>query len=134
MTPLAKDPVMLITGTRKGIGRSLAEYYVGTGFHVVGCSREQSDFAHENYDHFGLDVADEAAVVDMFAEVRRKYGRLDVLLNNAGIASMNWSRQKKRNLLPRASRVTVATDWQVTRCRCGSSSCRSGSTANGLRK
>jgi 3-oxoacyl-[acyl-carrier protein] reductase len=89
MTPLAKGPVMLITGTRKGIGRSLAEYYVGTGFHVVGCSREQSDFAHDNYDHFSLDVADEAAVVEMFAEVRREYGRLDVLLNNAGIASMN---------------------------------------------
>jgi 3-oxoacyl-[acyl-carrier protein] reductase len=81
--------VMLITGTRKGIGRYLAEYYLERDWIVAGCSRGDSDLAHPDYVHFELDVADEAAVRRMTAEVSRRYGRLDVLLNNAGIASMN---------------------------------------------
>ncbi len=81
--------VMLITGTRKGIGRYLAEYYVEMGYQVVGCSRKPIDFQLDNYEHFCLDIADEPAVKKMFFELRKKYKRLDILINNAGIASMN---------------------------------------------
>jgi 3-oxoacyl-[acyl-carrier protein] reductase len=80
---------MLITGTRKGIGRFLAEYYVERGYRVAGCSRTASDFSHPNYRHYEVDVCDEKAVVGMFADVRKAFGGLDVLVNNAGIASMN---------------------------------------------
>ncbi len=81
--------VMIITGTRKGIGRYLAEYYTGKGYSVVGCSRSEMDKEIAGYEHHCLDVADEQAVQQMVNEVRKKYGRIDVLLNNAGIASMN---------------------------------------------
>jgi len=81
--------VMLITGTRKGIGRDLAEHYLERGWVVVGCSRGDSDLQHERYLHFNADVSDEAAVKPIIAAIRLKYGRLDALINNAGIASMN---------------------------------------------
>lgn len=81
--------VIAITGTRKGIGRFLAEQYLDRGWTVVGCSRDSSDLSHERYTHYELDVADEKAVSSMMQDVRRKQGRLDALLNNAGIASMN---------------------------------------------
>ena len=84
-------PVTLITGTRKGIGRYLAEHYVAQGHCVIGCSRGPQDFSHADYRHFQLDVADEDAVLAMFADIRRRHGRLNVLINNAGIASMNHS-------------------------------------------
>ena len=80
---------MLITGTRKGIGRFLAEYYVDCGFSVVGCSREKSDFSHSRYRHFEADVTDDRAMTHMFGEIRKEFGGLDILINNAGIASMN---------------------------------------------
>jgi 3-oxoacyl-[acyl-carrier protein] reductase len=81
--------VMVITGTRKGIGRYLAEYYAAQGFTVYGCSRGQLDGEIANYTHFCLDVASETDVREMLREVRQRSRRLDVLVNNAGIASMN---------------------------------------------
>ena len=83
--------VMLITGTRKGIGKYLAEYYVEKGFIVIGCSRGNIDFELDNYQHFGLNVCDEKEVKKMFGQIRKTYGRIDILINNAGVASMNHS-------------------------------------------
>lgn len=86
----AAPGVMLITGTRKGIGRFLAERYLERGWTVVGCSREApEDPSPPNYEHFLVDVADEAAVVKMVGAVRERLGPIEVLINNAGIASMN---------------------------------------------
>ncbi len=83
------EPVTLITGCRKGIGRFLAEHYVAQGHLVFGCSRKPSDFQAPNYRHFCLDVANESEVRPLFSAIRKHTGRLDHLINNAGIASMN---------------------------------------------
>ncbi len=83
------DRVMLITGTRKGIGEHLARRYVERGYRVVGCSRKPADYELDGYRHVCLDVTDESAVKACFGMIRKTYGRLDVLVNNAGIASMN---------------------------------------------
>ena len=81
--------VMIITGTRKGIGRRLAERYLSRGCVVAGCSRQAADGMPAGYEHYELDVADETAVQAMVTDVVKKHGRLDALINNAGIASMN---------------------------------------------
>jgi len=83
--------VTLITGARKGIGRHLAQHYLAAGHVVVGCSRDASDLEHEHYRHFQADVADEKAVKPIFHHLLKVHGRLDHLVNNAGIASMNHS-------------------------------------------
>lgn len=83
------SPVTLITGTRKGIGRFLAEHYVQLGHQVLGCSRTQPDWHLDNYVHYELDVTDEGDVRRMFGDIRKRYGYLDNLVNNAGIAAMN---------------------------------------------
>lgn len=81
--------MFVITGTRKGIGRELALRYLAQGNLVAGCSRGESTIDHPSYSHYSLDVAEEREVVNMVLETRKRYGRIDVLLNNAGIASMN---------------------------------------------
>jgi 3-oxoacyl-[acyl-carrier protein] reductase len=82
--------VLLITGTRKGIGRHLVDHYLAKGYLVAGCSREPLEGdAPPNYHHYIADVADEKAVVAMVRSVQRKFGGVSVLVNNAGIASMN---------------------------------------------
>jgi 3-oxoacyl-[acyl-carrier protein] reductase len=81
--------VVLITGTRKGMGRYLAEHFVRRGAMVEGCSRTMPEWELENYTHHCLDVADETQVKAMFSSIRKRHGRLDILINNAGVASMN---------------------------------------------
>lgn len=81
--------VVIITGTSKGIGRYLASHYLEAGWHVAGCSRGESSIQHERYHHTSLDVGDEKAVAAMVRETQAGMGRVDALLNNAGIASMN---------------------------------------------
>ena len=81
--------VIVITGTSKGIGLELAKYYLQKGDMVVGCARSHNDIKDKNYRHFVLDVSDERAVVDMIREVKTEFNKIDILINNAGIASMN---------------------------------------------
>jgi 3-oxoacyl-[acyl-carrier protein] reductase len=81
--------IIIITGTRKGIGKELALYYLDNNDIVIGCSRGDSSIDNSNYRHFSLDVSDEKAVVSMIRSVKKEFGKIDVLLNNAGIASMN---------------------------------------------
>ena len=83
------DRIIIITGTRKGIGRYLAEQYLQEGDIVYGCSRRICDIEHPNYHHTRLDVSDEAEVVSFVRNVYKNHKRIDVLINNAGCASMN---------------------------------------------
>lgn len=80
---------ILITGSRKGIGRFLTEKYIDRGFTVIGCSRGDTDYKHDRYTHYSCDVSDESAVIRMVRSAGKKHGGIDVLINNAGIASMN---------------------------------------------
>jgi len=86
---MAKTLTILITGTRKGIGRHLVNYYRKKNYRVIGCSRGAVDYEFENYEHYKLDVSNERSVKKMFMSIRKKYRRLDILINNAGLASMN---------------------------------------------
>ena len=103
-------PVTLITGTRKGIGLHLAEHYCDRGHVVYGCSRKASGFARDNYIHVEADVTDEASARRLFSRIRKEQGRLDNLINNAGIAAMNHS------LLTPLSTVRAVLETNVIGC------------------
>lgn len=85
-----KEKTILITGNRKGIGRYLSEYYLKKGYNVVGCSRSESDLLHKNYIHYLCDVKVESEVKSIVREIK-KNGGVDILINNAGKASLNHS-------------------------------------------
>ena len=104
---MTNTKVMLITGTRKGIGRFLAEHYLAQGWQVFGCSRGAADLEHEQYTHFELDVANEAMVVSMMRKLAKSAKRLDVLINNAGIASMNHALLTPKSTMSRIFETNV---------------------------
>jgi NAD(P)-dependent dehydrogenase (short-subunit alcohol dehydrogenase family) len=91
------SPVVIITGASRGIGRATALALGRQGWTVaVNCMRDVDAAAHtarEVEDAGGralvvqADVADEAAVCAMFDAVVKAFGRLDALVNNAGIVA-----------------------------------------------
>lgn len=80
--------IILISGTRKGIGKELAGHFLEGGHTVIGCSRGDATLEHERYQHFSLSIGDAAAVKKMMRAVRERHGRIDALINNAGMAMM----------------------------------------------
>ena len=100
--------VTLITGTSRGIGRFLAQRYAERGHQVIGCSRAPASLEHPAYDHVRADVASEAEVKALLRHVREKHGRLDHLINNAGIASMNHAMLMP---LDAARRIVAEIAW-----------------------
>jgi len=74
--------VCVITGAASGIGAESARLFAQEGAIVAGidlASGSEGEFTLE------VDVADEDGVKDMYEQIREKYGRIDVLFNNAGI-------------------------------------------------
>jgi NAD(P)-dependent dehydrogenase (short-subunit alcohol dehydrogenase family) len=88
MTTTAARPVALVTGASSGIGKAAAHALVAAGFEVVGTSRRTADAdGGRGVTMLDLDVASDEAVAAVVEEVIERFGRLDVLVNNAGIGS-----------------------------------------------
>lgn len=86
---------VLVTGASRGIGRAIALTFAKEGYNVVICARHEDtlNIVRDEIAATGVqvlaipvDVADTAAVDDMFKKVIEVFGRVDVLINNAGIA------------------------------------------------
>ena len=107
--------VVLITGARKGIGRMLVEHFLARGALVEGCSREAGDLETAGYTHHRADVGDEAAVKAVMSSIQRRHGRLDVLVNNAGIASMNHAILTPASMVERIMRTNFTGTFVVSR-------------------
>ena len=78
----------LITGTSQGLGRALAERLLADGWIVHGFARGAQTLGHAHFHPHAVDVTDEAAVRAAVANIAEG-GRIDLLVNNAGAASMN---------------------------------------------
>lgn len=88
---MSNREVVFITGTRKGIGRFLVEHFIHKGMIVEGCSRKTTDLDLDGYTHHVADVADETQIKGVISSIQKRHGRLDIVINNAGIAGMNHS-------------------------------------------
>jgi 3-oxoacyl-[acyl-carrier protein] reductase len=109
------SPVTLITGSSKGIGRHLAGHYMAAGHQVIGVSRGESPVSAPNYLHCSADVTDEAAVLKLCERIRREFGGLDNLINNAGIAAMNHALLTPVSTLRKILDVNVAGTFLFSR-------------------
>ncbi len=76
--------VVLVTGASSGIGRACAEFLAGRGYRVYGASR--APVPHALFESLAMDVRDESQVRAAVDGLMEREGRLDVVVNNAGIA------------------------------------------------
>ena len=81
----AGKPVALVTGASSGIGRAAAAALVVAGFEVIGTSRNTSGVAPlDGVTFVDLDITSDESVSTTVGHVIERFGRLDVLVNNAG--------------------------------------------------
>ncbi len=118
-------PVALVTGANQGIGFQIAKELVAHGFTVCIGSRnfERGEAAAQTIDGdaqaIQLDVTDQASITAAAERIRNEFGRLDVLINNAGIS--NTTRNSDMTIeeyakLTRPSNVSldeVRTIWET---------------------
>lgn len=81
--------ITLITGTSKGIGNALKEYYIAQNHFVIGCSRSTVENVEDKYKHYSIDITNEQEVIQMFKDIKTNYKKIDNLINNAGINATN---------------------------------------------
>ncbi|MDA2933357.1 SDR family oxidoreductase [Acidobacteria bacterium AH-259-D05] len=81
---MTERPVALVTGSSRGVGRGIAEQFLSQGYRVIGCSRGPSTLKREGYEHAIVDVGRDEQVQQWISTVARSYGRIDVVINNAG--------------------------------------------------
>tara|TARA_R110001583_G_scaffold412_2_gene3834 strand:- start:76545 stop:77348 length:804 start_codon:yes stop_codon:yes gene_type:complete len=77
--------VVLITGGSSGIGKSVGEFLLQKGFTVYGTSRNSDKIKNHPFKLVSLDVNDTETISNAVNEIISKEGRLDILINNAGM-------------------------------------------------
>jgi NAD(P)-dependent dehydrogenase (short-subunit alcohol dehydrogenase family) len=77
--------VVFITGASSGIGKSIGEFLHSKGFVVYGSSRNPERITNSVFPLIALDVRDKVSIQEAIAVVIMKSGRVDVVINNAGV-------------------------------------------------
>ncbi len=80
-----QDKVCIITGAGSGIGRTAAELFAKEGATVIACDVGEAVYDDPKIHFYKLDVTDRARIAEVVKEVVEKFGKIDVLVNNAGI-------------------------------------------------
>jgi len=92
--------IALITGAGSGVGRATGLTLLKAGYQVILSGRrrttleETRNMSEEDYDQASIieaDISDKESVEKLFSAIEKKYGRLDILFNNAGIGAPNAS-------------------------------------------
>lgn len=77
----------LVTGAATGIGAAIAQGLAQAGATVVGVDIAKFDTANANFEQLHCDLSDPASVEKCFADIGARHGGVDVLVNNAALAS-----------------------------------------------
>ena len=91
-----KNKVILITGTSRGIGKSLSLAFLNLGAIVIGISKKKNyAIKNKNYYHFACNLENPDKINTTIIKALKIRNKIDVLINNAGITKENEKNIKK---------------------------------------
>ena len=103
-----KKKIVLITGAESGIGKSTSKIFLNNNFRVIGTSlKNNKDKYIKDFDNYQIDITNNTEWRELASIIRKKYSKIDVLVNSAGVrlsgnletTSMNdWSYHFNNNV------------------------------------
>jgi len=91
MSTQYQGKVVLVTGSRRGVGRAIAEHFLAGGATVLGFARGEASFEHPSYHHFEVDVGVPESVVKGFAQVKKITDSIQIVVNNAAVLTSQYA-------------------------------------------
>ena len=91
MERLLENKICIVTGAAQGIGREIAKRFAADGAVVYACDRQElseakiKEFEEQQIHYLSFDLTDAAAVKSAMMQIFKAEGRIDVLVNNAGV-------------------------------------------------
>ena len=91
MERLLENKICIVTGAAQGIGREIAKRFAADGAVVYACDRQElseakiKEFEEQKIHYLSFDLTDSAAVKQAMMQIFKAEGRIDVLVNNAGV-------------------------------------------------
>lgn len=84
--------IVLVTGSRRGVGRLLTEHFLLQGAQVIGLNRHaDEDWQQSGYTPMVVDIADTQSVANGFAQIRKQFGSVDIVINNAAVLTSQYA-------------------------------------------
>ena len=80
-----ENKIAIVTGAAKGLGGAMAQLFAQEGAKVIAVDMMPLTYECENVEYYSLNVTDSAACKALADYAKEKYGKIDVLVNNAGI-------------------------------------------------
>lgn len=107
--------VAVVTGGARGLGQAMAELFAQAGAQVIAADMGELTYAHANVEGEILNVADSEACGAFFSKVVEKYGKIDVLVNNAGITRDALTRKMSDEQFDAVIAVNLKGVFNMTR-------------------
>ena len=110
-----KDKVAVVTGAAKGLGGAMAQLFAKEGAKVIAVDMGEMSYEAKNVEYYKLNVTDTAECQKFFDYVIGKYGKIDVLVNNAGITRDAMTRKMTDEMWDLVINVNLKGVFNLTR-------------------
>jgi len=104
--------VVLITGTSRGLGLELANYFLSQGWLVIGISRSKAPIFSDRYKHYNLDITDYESLSNSLTEITH----IDVVINNAAIFKLEQFEKTDIDIIDSILDTNLKGSIYVTKC------------------
>lgn len=85
------DKVVLVTGSSRGVGYEIAEYFLQQNAIVIGFSRSSTVIEYDDYHHFNVDISNPDSIIEAFKTIAKQFKVIDILINNAAVLTSQYS-------------------------------------------